>query len=292
MNIFYFNITYSCDSNCVFCYSHNTIHTGHIHKEITANDFIEYLNENNVLKSDRVIINGGEPFLHSDIISILQSLLEIGCEVLIYTNGRNIKKYDLNFLTSNYRFIIPIHGHRTLHDKITRCEGSFDSMLEGLSHLNSYKCKIDIKVILNPLMIESDEEFFKTLYEIEKLPFNNSIHITKMADTIISKKNNLSSVSNDLAAHYTKIIFEHFANKNYVLKMFDTCVKDINVEGFENRDLSLNVLFKDHKTQWHFDFYTPEDDCRKECRNRDYCQSAVGNYTVLEYNEKFYIGLE
>lgn len=48
MKIYYFNITYTCNSSCVFCYSHNTIHTGRVHKEIELDDFEDYLNRNNV----------------------------------------------------------------------------------------------------------------------------------------------------------------------------------------------------------------------------------------------------
>ena len=86
MNIFYFNITYTCNSNCVFCYSHNTIHSGRIFNEISTENFIDYLRSNNIKRTDRVIINGGEPFLHSDIINLLKSLLCIECEVLVVLN--------------------------------------------------------------------------------------------------------------------------------------------------------------------------------------------------------------
>ena len=292
MNIFYFNVTYTCNSNCVFCYSHNTIHTGHVFKEILPEDFIEYLKSKNIQSSDRVIINGGEPFLHSNIITLLQSLLSIECEVLIYTNGRYLQNFDLSFLNKNYRFVIPVHGHRTLHDEITRCKGSFDEMVLGLKHLNSYECKVDIKVILNPAMINSPIEFDNTLHAIDTLEFNNAVHITKMADTIVSRKNCIPSVSNDIASRYTRKLFDYFQNKGYIIKLFDTCVKSIDVPFFENIDLQFKVFFKDAKNDWEFKFYTPDDECRRTCQHRDLCQSAVGNYTVLEYNGSFYKGIE
>ena len=94
MDIHYFNITYTCNSNCIFCYSHNTIHSGNVHKEISYIDFTDYLTRKKVCSHDRVIINGGEPFLHTQIIDILKFLEGIKCEVLIYTNGRLLTKYD------------------------------------------------------------------------------------------------------------------------------------------------------------------------------------------------------
>lgn len=292
MNIYYFNITYTCNSNCVYCYSHNTIHSSRKFNEISQNDFVNYLRYNDIQKDDRVIINGGEPFLHSKIMDLLKSLLDFECEVLIYTNGRCLSDYDFSFMTAKYRFIIPVHGYKALHDSITRCDGSFDSMYQGLKHLCFYNCKVDIKVILNPQMISSQSEFDKTLFGIETLPFNNAVHLTKMADTVISKKNRLPSVSNESASKYTKFLFEFFANKGIKLKIFDTCVKDIDIQGFEDQNMPLKVFFKDAKTEWEFNFYTPEMDCRQDCHNKQYCQSAVGNYTVLEYNGHFYKGIE
>ena len=292
MNIYYFNITYTCNSNCVFCYSHNTIHSSRKHNEISLKDFIDYLKLNDVHKDDRVIINGGEPFLHSEIIDLLKSLLDFGCEVLIYTNGRCLSDYDFSFMTDDFRFVIPVHGYKSLHDSITRCNGSFDSMHQGIKHLSSFNCKVDVKVILNPQMISSQNEFDKTLFEVATLAFNNAVHITKMADTVISKKNGVPSVSNELASKYTMQLFKYFCNKGIKLKIFDTCIRDIDIQEFDNRDISLKVFFKDAKAERIFNFYTPEMTCRQDCHKKQYCQSAVGNYTVLEYNGHFYKGIE
>ena len=87
-NIFYFNITYGCNSNCIFCYSHNTCHNNTSHNEMTADVFKKYIEERNVSEHDRIIINGGEPLLHTQIEEILHLLNSYNCEVLIYTNGR------------------------------------------------------------------------------------------------------------------------------------------------------------------------------------------------------------
>ena len=293
MNIYYFNITYTCNSNCVFCYSHNTIHSGRKFNEIEPDDFVEYLKSQRLQESDRVIINGGEPFLHSNIIDILRSLLDFRCEVLIYTNGRCLNNVDFSFMTNKYRFVIPVHGYKMLHDEITRCQGSYDSMVEGIKHLGNYNCKIDVKVILNPKMMSSIEEFNKTICSLDTIGFNNAIHITKMADTIVSQKNGIPSIHNDDASYYTMLLFEHFKDKNIIIKMFDTCVKDVKVTKYKGEDITIRVFFKDARTSWEFELNTPVIACRKTCPMTMYCESAVGDYTVLEYkNNQFYKGIE
>lgn len=293
MNIYYFNITYTCNSNCLFCYSHNTIHSGYAHNEISKEEIIGYLRSNNIQEVDRVIINGGEPFLHYEIMEILSSLLEFGCEVLVYTNGRCLKNLDFSFMTEKYRFVIPIHGYKSLHDEITRCLGSFEAMVASMQYLSSFKCKVDIKVILNPYMISSIDHFNRTLKEIDALPFNNAVHITKMADTIISGRNGIPSVSNEYAAEFTMLLFDHLKHSKRELKIFDTCVRLLPVDNFDNVDIPLTVYFKDVNTQWKFNLFTPDNECRQNCDKKDFCQSAVGNYTVLEYGDnKFIKGLE
>jgi len=293
MNIFYFNITYTCNSNCVFCYSHNTIHSGRKFNEIALNDFVEYLKSQKIQESDRVIINGGEPFLHSKILDILKSLLEFRCEVLIYTNGRCLTEADFSFMTSKYRFVIPVHGHKDIHDDITRCRGSYDSMANGIKHLQKFNCKIDVKVILNHKMISSEEEFRKTINALDSLGFNHALHITKMADTIVSQKNGIPTVHNDQASYFTMLLFEHFKSKDLTIKIFDTCVKDIEVKGYAEKDIPIIVFFKDANTSREFKLNTPDMDCRNSCPMSDFCESAVGNYTVLEYNNhQFYKGTE
>lgn len=75
--IFYTNITYGCNSICLFCYSHNTKHSKVSHNEISKKQLVDYWNNMKVCSDDRVIINGGEPFIHSEIEDILLLLKNI-----------------------------------------------------------------------------------------------------------------------------------------------------------------------------------------------------------------------
>lgn len=291
MNIYYFNITYSCNSNCVFCYSHNTVHSGSVFNEISCAEIVRYLEDRNVKSSDRIILNGGEPFLHTQIIEVLKSVSVFNCEILIYTNGRLLDKYDFGFLTQKYRFIVPIHGHRELHDKITRCKGSFDETSYGLCHLAKYDCKVDIKIILNPVMVSNRTEFAQTISDLDLLEYNNAVHITKMADTIVSKRNGIPSVSNNVASIYTALLFDHFRDKR-IVKIFDTCIKNIDITTYQDSSNSLRVFFKDIKSAWELSLETSKKLCHKMCPKSRFCISAVNTYHVLEFERIFTKGVE
>ncbi len=182
--IFYFNITYGCNSNCVFCYSH--------YNEISFGDFFDYLEQQQLAPDDRVIINGGEPFLHTEIDLILSELAGYDCEVLVYTNGRLLARHDLSALSKKYRFVVPIHGYETIHDFITGVNGSYQETLNGLrSLIETTKCLVDIKIIINNTMLSEDYTGKILIGSLSKVRFNHAVHITKMADTIVSKKKRL-----------------------------------------------------------------------------------------------------
>lgn len=287
--IFYFNTTYGCDSNCVFCYSHNTRHNSKSHNEISAAAFFEYLDNYGLTSGDRVIVNGGEPFLHSEIDTILSGLAGYGCEVLIYTNGRTLAQHDLSKLPERYRLVIPIHGPEDIHDSITGVKGSYQETLMGLQSLaETTSCLVDIKLIINAAMLSGDHDGAKLFESLSRVPFNNAVHITKMADTIVSKRNGYQSVSNEDAAYYTALLYNYFKDRNREIKVFDTCVKDIGFDGsqdYKPYGELIMVFFKDWSQFRIMDLTRTRQECMDSCKCLEKCASAVDEYKVLVYSQ-------
>jgi len=295
--IFYFNITYGCDNDCVFCYSQNTYHNSRPHNEITLQQFKDYLEEKGISQDDRVILNGGEPLLHTQIKDILNYLRDIGCEVLIYTNGTRLTSVDFSSLTSRFRFIVPIHGHETLHDIITRRPGSYRETAAGMAACQeSGICLLDLKVILNAEMVKNEEAWKKTCSAYDAIPFNHAVHLTKMADTIVSKRNHCPTVDRTTAERYTPLLFELFLKRECKIKLYDTCI-----EGLQNylpnhiQELPEvpEVFFKDHSQYRTIELKKPLQPCAASCSRRAFCISAVSEYKVLEFfRGKVYHSLE
>lgn len=298
MRIFYFNVTYGCNSNCIFCYSHNTWHNSIPHNEMSATQFFTYLEANNICDSDRVIINGGEPLLHTEIDTILVNLIKYGCEVLVYTNGRLLINHNFSALNNNFRFVVPIHGTESVHDAITGIKGSYKETILGLKHLVfRSKCLVDVKLILNNELIQADPTGLSMIAAFNnEIAFNNAIHLTRMADTIISIQNGCKSVSNEDAAYYMNIFFSYFKSRLVIVKLFDTCIK--NIPLLAEREVgkyseSIEVFFKDKNQYRKMDLTRIQSECMYSCPFRDKCMSAAEEYKVLEYfNDNFYEGLE
>ena len=296
--LFYFNITYGCNSNCVFCYSHNTWHNSMPHNEIDVESFFAYLDEMKLNEDDRVIVNGGEPLLHTQIESILFGLRKYQCEVLVYTNGRLLTQGDYSLLNERYRFVIPIHGTEIVHDKITGISGSYKETITGLRHFaNTTTCAVDIKLILNKQLMVADPDGARIKDAFDKdIVFNNAVHLTKMADTIVSMRNGCSSVTSEDAASFMKIYFDYFVKRNVTIKLFDTCVKDITcLEKAEihSFDEDIVVYFKDHSQFRVMDLSRKLPACYANCKCKNKCVSAVDEYKALVFsNGEFYEELE
>ncbi len=116
-----------------------------------------------------------------------------------------------------------------------------------------------------------------------------------MADTIISQRNKCPSVTPDMSSECTQKLYELFSEKCTV-KIFDTCIKKI-VEStsfdFTKVEKNISVYFKDAQHEFDVKLEKPYLDCMDICGFKHICQSAVGEYTVLEINKgRFSVGLE
>ncbi len=292
--VYYINLNYLCDNKCIFCYSHNT---NYLNKSTITFEKLQFLFEKyNISKIDRVVLNGGEPLLHKEINKILSFLYQKEVEVLIFTNGRNIRNIDPKLLNKNIRFVVPIHGDKNIHNYITRDEKSFDETIENLRWLtdNKFPCLVDIKIILNEKTTEEDG--FRSSLEIWKeVPFNNAIHITKMMETKVSKANKCKELEVRKINKYNLELFKEFRSSRK-LKFYSTCINGILKLGaykVVKNEFQVKLLYIDYQSEKYIGLRRKEKKCSLECRERDLCLSEVDEYSVLEfYKDRLYKNME
>lgn len=275
---------------CVFCYSHNTKPSSMLHREISLDCFMEYLNRNVINATDHVILNGGEPTLHPQINEILEALKIIGCEIVIFSNGRLLSRINNSNLNDKFRFVVPIHGFEYIHDEVTRVKGSYRETINSLEQLisNSSSCLVDMKIIINKWILQSDKTFNKALETFEKVPYNNAVHITSMASTIVSRKHNLDTIKKSTSAYYTNLLVEHFVAKGIDVKIFDTCIKDIKFSSKSNPQKYTHfITAKAKDSRKEEDIVLSRRTCHysDNCDNADLCISSVSEYKVLEISK-------
>jgi MoaA/NifB/PqqE/SkfB family radical SAM enzyme len=127
---------YRCNNNCVFCANADKRHA--IDKP--RRQIMAEIQGARARGRDYLEIIGGETTIRQDLISIIQWAKKNGFErIAIATNGRMLSyaNYVKEFLASGITDIIfSIHGHNAkLHDSLTRSEGSFDQLLQGIRNV-------------------------------------------------------------------------------------------------------------------------------------------------------------
>ena len=193
--LFYFNINFDCNNDCVFCAA-GSRETRSLRKRISATQISRILKDFNVGAKDTVVINGGEPTVHPEIISILEDASSRGAFVYLFSNG--LKLSDINFAHSVVeagisRIAIPIYSHiAKTHDLLTRHKGSFANTTRGIKNLfsikeqNRYPLEIELKTLMCLLNMNHLPQIVRMI--IEKFPHPDYFLLSSMyvSDAVFS----------------------------------------------------------------------------------------------------------
>ena len=128
-----FAITYRCQSRCQAC----SIWQQKPGKELTLDEITEFAKKNNYFKW--VGLTGGEPFMRSDIVEIVEAfrryskgLYLVAMPTNSLSDGEMIARKVEQMLESGVPRVImtlSLDGHRELHDKLRGVSGNFDKVM-------------------------------------------------------------------------------------------------------------------------------------------------------------------
>ncbi len=148
-------MTNQCNSNCVMCPLPEIVRKKKNEKQIEwIKKYIDILPED----VNYVNVTGGEPtFAKDDLLDIMERLKKkfLYSDFQLLTNGRSLA--DHGFLNrvidaspSGIRFAVPIHASNpSIHDAITRSEGSFKQTDKGIRNLLKERQKVEIRVVIS-----------------------------------------------------------------------------------------------------------------------------------------------
>ncbi len=168
MRVFYFNITYRCNSNCLFCAANHPLY--HDENEMTLDEFRAVLEQNEVVAGDRVIINGGEPTVHRQFWMILDEVARRGATIDLFTNGKLLANEENVRRLLRYEGIhirIPLFGSNAeKHDYLTGMKGNFDATVQGLDWLCKYLKQgqtLEVKLLMSKITIDDNENIYNLI---------------------------------------------------------------------------------------------------------------------------------
>lgn len=152
LDMLWINTGTLCNIECINCYIESSPRNDRL-AYITHDEVLDYLDE---IKRDRlgtreIGLTGGEPFMNSHIIKIMESCLERGFELIVLTNAmRPMMRFQDDLRTLNTRFhdkltlrISIDHYSQNLHEE-ERGKGSWAPTIKGLKWLSDNNFKLDV----------------------------------------------------------------------------------------------------------------------------------------------------
>ncbi len=176
---FWLRTTKRCNNHCIFCHD-SEVQNGEIIGTETLKKEIKSAFDSGYT---RLILSGGEPTIHPDIIELIKFAKKSGFRwIQIISNGRMFAYPDFTsraVLSGLNEVTISFHSHieRTA-DRLTDIKGSFRQTIKGIENLKRHNIVISIDIVLNRLNLKHLRDtiaFFFTRYKIAEFDL---LHLT------------------------------------------------------------------------------------------------------------------
>jgi len=164
---FFWEVTYKCNEACIHCYNPGAAHKkGDKNKRKTdllnKDETVKLLDDLVEIGVFRLLLSGGEAFLHKDFFFILEEAKKRKFQVIIFTNGLLLDEETLNKLEDLYPDEVGItvySDNAKKHDAVTRINGSQKKSIDALKELHKRGIRTHTKT---PLMKDTAMDFEAT----------------------------------------------------------------------------------------------------------------------------------
>lgn len=300
--IFYFNITYRCNQKCRFCFSHTTS-LNKFRRDVSVLAFKTILRQ--ITSNDRLILNGGEPTLHSNFVMFLALSKNIGVETVIYSNGGAFENEKLCEYVKYYqpsRITIPIHGNMARHDYITQTPNSYKRTCCGIENLLNRNIPLELKFIITRETVDTQ---FDILHWLVTNGFKKTkqLVIAGQVNTSLCRLYNLQFEQDKEFGLYVSKQLVCLLNHGYTIKLYDICFRNLSRDVWSLIKETYDATKNDHFSDFYFfdgvltcGRKINYNKCPKECLQcvfNVYCRKITASYLVLKIQKgKSYLTYE
>jgi MoaA/NifB/PqqE/SkfB family radical SAM enzyme len=172
---YYLNLNYVCNERCVFCASDmtNSVRIDGRGAMLTLDQVERWLGDRRPGKHDQVMLAGGEPTIHRDLLSIVRALSSDCPDVVIFTNGVRLANADFARAAVQAgitNFEIALFGNTAeTHEAVTRLPGSFERTLTALNVLDSlrpeFSFNIDLRLLVSRQTVDANPAIVRMVHE-------------------------------------------------------------------------------------------------------------------------------
>ncbi len=169
---------FKCNNFCRFC-----IQKRNRNKSNKKPQEVKRILEEEAEECIDVIFTGGEPTIYEELIDYISHAKDLGYrKIQIQTNGRMFSSlsYCKELIDAGANIFNPaLHGSNSeIHDYLTRAQGSFDQVLQGLKNLKKLDQKIFVNTVVTKINYKDLVNITELLMDIEPTLFQCAfIHI-------------------------------------------------------------------------------------------------------------------
>ncbi len=158
--------TPGCNYNCFYCHNRNLIEDI---KEIIPNEEIETFLEKRRGLIDGVVITGGEPTLHKDLLPYFAKLKSMGYKTKLDTNGSNPGVVEMLLSSGNVDYYaIDYKAPKARYREIARGDGDGNVVLKTINILLDSGADFEVRTTVIPQL--SLEDLVVMAKELPQVP--------------------------------------------------------------------------------------------------------------------------
>lgn len=205
------NLTDTCNLSCMHCSRKELLNSSKHNFISNWREIVDKLSDNGVIQ---IFLTGGEPFLHPDILDMIQYIKERKIYIAILTNGLLLTENMLNKLESmlidDFDYIqISVDGITNTYE-FMRKGAKFNQLEHRLNLISNYSIKTQIAMVLNEITYKEMFDVYKLClkYNVDFIRYmpmfdNNTVDISQCDDSKVIKE--FAKVLNDKICNKTKI---------------------------------------------------------------------------------------
>jgi radical SAM protein with 4Fe4S-binding SPASM domain len=158
-------VTNHCNLNCLFCRAEAN---KHLENELKFSEITELLKDLKDLGAKHISITGGEPLMRKDLKDIVQTIMALGFESSISTNGTLISPSNIDWLKKLKLVRISLDSaDPAKHDAIRGgIKGAFYKTLTNIKLLLENKINVAIRFTLIPQNINELPQIIELVHDL------------------------------------------------------------------------------------------------------------------------------
>jgi len=203
-----------------------------------------------------ITLFGGEPFLHTRCLEVIERIKMRGMHCLVITNGFMVEELADKLVAIGLDELnVSLDGARDLHDQIRGCPGLFDKIMGGLKKIHSIKASRNLSKPLVNLQCTITKYNYKRLPEMlavardagaDSLTFHNLIFLD---EGILAKQASYDIALGSSSAEWRGFLFSPGIDVDElwrIIKKIKMEKQEINVDFYPNFNYMELVEYYKH----------------------------------------------